>query len=201
MNSKNNLGRVHIYTGCGKGKTTSALGLMLRACGQNKSCLMIQFLKGAKKYGEHKAITYLKDAKIVQTGRSCLKKKDEPKDVDCENCFKKFGFLPCHITPSNVQKKDVDEAKKAIKMAKGILQNKKYDILILDEIGIALKYKLIELKEVVSLIKNKPPEIELILTGRYIPKKLFSFADYVSEVKEVKHPYQKGICAREGIEY
>lgn len=201
MDSKNNLGLVHIYTGCGKGKTTSALGLMLRAVGQNKSCGMIQFLKGAKKYGEHKAVTYLKGAKIVQTGRSCLKKKDEPTKIDCEDCFKKFSSLPCHIVPSKIQKKDKAEAEKAIRMAQEILQNKKYDILILDEVGIALKYKLIKLKDVISLIKNKPKDIELILTGRYIPKKLFSFADYVSEIKEIKHPYQKGICAREGIEY
>ncbi|MEM3437429.1 MAG: cob(I)yrinic acid a,c-diamide adenosyltransferase [Nitrososphaerales archaeon] len=173
-------GLVHIITGKGVGKTTSAIGLGLRAVGHGLKVYMIQFMKGereGRKYGEIKSIKKFRNFKVAQFGS---------------------GELVSHYNPS---KKDFELAKKGFDHAKEIINSSKYDVVILDEIWVAVHHKLISLSEVISLIKKKPEHIELVLTGRYAPKEAYEYADYVSEIRKIKHPYSKGLKARVGIEY
>lgn len=165
-----------MITGDGRGKTTSALGLAVRASGRGLKCYIIQFLKGFE-YGELLALKKLPDIVVKQFGRP--------------------GFV-CRERPLQI---DYEQARAGLDHAKEIIQSNVYDLVILDEINIAINYKLIPLEEVIELVKKKPATVELILTGRYAPKELIELADYVTEMKEIKHPYQKGILAREGIEY
>lgn len=173
-------GRVHIITGKGRGKTTSAIGLGLRAVGNGLKVYMIQFIKGekeAKKYGEIKSIKKFRNFKVVQFGS---------------------GELVSHSTPKEI---DFELAKKGFEHAKGIINIGKYDMVILDEIWVAFHHKLISLSEIISLIKNKPEHVELVLTGRHAPEEAYEYADYVSEIIKIKHPYSKGQKARLGVEY
>lgn len=173
-------GLVHIITGKGMGKTTSAIGLGLRAVGHGLKVYMIQFMKGeweGKRYGEIESIKKFQNFKVVQFGS---------------------GELVSHSKPS---KKDFELAKKGLEHAKEIINSNKYDMVILDEIWVAVHHKLIDLSEVISLIKKKPEHVELVLTGRYAPKEAYDYADYVSEIKKIKHPYSKGLKARIGVEY
>ena len=173
-------GLVQLYTGDGKGKTTAALGQALRAVGHGFKVYMIQFMKGDIEYGEIKALKAIKSIRtfeIVQMGR--------PEFVDREN--------PAQI--------DIELANKALEHSFEIVTSGKYDMVILDEINVALDWGLIELSDVMDLIKKKPDNVELILTGRYAPIELIKAADLVTEMKEVKHPYNRGVKAREGIEH
>ncbi|MDI6758434.1 MAG: cob(I)yrinic acid a,c-diamide adenosyltransferase [Candidatus Omnitrophota bacterium] len=165
---------IQVYTGNGKGKTTAVLGLALRAAGAGLKVYIAQFLKG-KKCSEHNALKKIKNIKIEQFGRGCFVKKV-------------YG------------KEDLELTKKGLKKTERILSEKAYDVVILDEINIALDFGLLELKEVISLIKNTPKKTELILTGRHAKEEILRIADLVSEIKEVKHPYYKGVRARRGIE-
>ncbi len=169
-------GYIQIYTGNGKGKTTAAFGLALRASAYSKKIFIGQFVKGMK-YGELESIKKFSDTITVkQFGRDCFIYNDpEPEDIE-------------------VARKGWDEVNK-------ILIENNIDILILDEIGIAIHYKLISTQEVIDFIKRKPAEMELILTGRYVPEELFELADLVTEMKEIKHYYTKDVPAREGIEF
>jgi len=168
-------GYTQIYTGNGKGKTTAAFGLALRASGHGKKIFIGQFVKGMK-YGELDSIKKFSDTiTLKQFGRNCFIENDpEPEDIRL--------------------------AREGWNLVNKILKENSVDILILDEIGIAVYYKLISKKEVADFIKRKPQEMELILTGRYIPEELFELADLVTEMREIKHYYSKGIPAREGIE-
>ena len=165
-NSKESLGLVHVITGDGKGKTTSSLGLALRAIGNNLKVHMIQFLKSgftgelysAKKLG----------FEIEQFGVDALKEKDA--------------------------------AMQGWEHAKNIIKSNNYDVIILDEINCVLEKGLIPLDEVLEIVKEHG-KVELIFTGRDAPKELMEAADYVNVVQRVKHPWQKGIVARRGIEY
>lgn len=168
---------IQIYTGNGKGKTTAALGLALRAVGHNKKVIMIQFMKGKINYGELKSAMMLKNFKIEQYGRPDFVDKDHPAKID------------------------IDLAKKGFERAKEIIKGKKYDIVILDELNVAVDYGLISVKEVVELLKKTPKKMEIIITGRYMPEEFKAYADLVSEIIEVKHYFQKGTKARKGIEY
>ncbi|MEO0136613.1 MAG: cob(I)yrinic acid a,c-diamide adenosyltransferase [candidate division WOR-3 bacterium] len=168
---------IQIYTGNGKGKTTAALGLALRALGHGRRVLMIQFMKGRINYGELKAARFLKNFEIEQYGRPDFVDRDHPAKIDIE-----------------LAKKGLERAKEAIK-------SRKYDIIILDELNVALDYGLISIKEVLELIKKIPKKTELIITGRYMPEILGTHADLISEIVEVKHYFQKGIRARKGIDY
>jgi len=169
-------GYVQIYTGNGKGKTTAALGLALRASGSGKKVFMGQFVKGMK-YGELESIKKLSDTiTLKQFGRDCFIYNDpEPEDIKI--------------------------AREGWDLVNNILSENSIDILILDEIGIAIHYKLISTDEVADFIKRKPDEMELILTGRNVPEELFELADLVTEMKEIKHYYTKNVPAREGIEF
>lgn len=166
---------IQVYTGEGKGKTTAAFGLALRAVGAGLKVYIAQFIKNGN-YCEIKTLKTLKNIKIEQFGLGCfIKRKPSKKDLDLAKC----GFAKI----------------------KKIISEKLYDVVILDEINIALNLKLINLEEFLTLIKNAPKSIELILTGRNAPRDLIKVADLVSEIKEIKHYYKKGLKARKGIEF
>ncbi|HDH44513.1 MAG TPA: cob(I)yrinic acid a,c-diamide adenosyltransferase [Thermococcus sp.] len=174
-NWKKRLGLVHIYTGNGKGKTTAALGLALRMLGNEGRVIMIQFLKSANVYGEQR------------------------KAQECGIVVESYG-LPKFVH-GKPEPEEIEAAKKALERAKEVAKSGEWDLVILDEICVALGFKMIELEEVKKLIKEKSPNTELVLTGRYCPEELYELADYVTEMKEIKHPYHKGVVARKGIEY
>lgn len=167
-------GLIQIYTGNGKGKTTAAFGLAMRATGAGLKVYILQFIKG-KFYSELKALKQVKGIKIEQCGRGCFI-KGKPKKID------------------------KDLAQKGLMKAVARTMSGIYDVVMLDEINVALQLGLVSQQEILRLLKNKPRNVELILTGRYCPKIVLKHADLVTEMKEVKHPYAKGINARLGIE-
>ena len=187
--SNENLGLVHVYTGDGKGKTTSSLGLALRAIGNNLSVHMIQFLKSGYT-GELYSAKRLGFA-IEQFGVDALKEKQK----NLQEFADKTGSFVF-----NPDIKEKDAAIEGWHHAKKIIRNGAYDVVILDEINCVLEKGLIPLDEVLEVVKSHG-KVELILTGRDAPKELIDAADYVSVVNRVKHPWQKGIIARKGIEY
>ncbi len=166
---------IQVYTGNGKGKTTAALGLAVRAAGHGLKVYIGQFLKG-RNYGELHTLRKLKNIRIEQFGRTCFIKK----------------------RPSQ---RDLELAKKGFEKIKKIISKKDYDLVILDEINIALKLGLIKLKDLLLLIKSAPKRMELVLTGRCAHPAIIKLADLVSEIKDKKHYYKKGVKARKGIEY
>lgn len=179
MAAKKTKGLVIVYTGDGKGKTTAALGMALRAAGHGMKVLIVQFVKSFKRYGE------LKFVKKYDCG------------IEIKTMGKGYVKIKGDRFPIEEHRK---AARKAFEFARDQILSKKYHIVVLDEINIALDKKLLRLKEVTDLIKQKPPDVHLILTGRGAPKKLIQLADLVSEVQEIKHPFKKGIPAQKGIE-
>jgi cob(I)alamin adenosyltransferase len=169
-------GFVHVYTGPGKGKTTAALGLGFRAAGAGFKVYMIQFMKG-RRYSELDAVEHLANFTIVQYGRDEFVSKETPEQVD------------------------IDLAQKGFAHAQEIIKNGKHDLVILDEINVAVDYNLVSIDAVIRLIEEKPKKVELICTGRYAPPELVKVADVVTEMLEIKHPYQEGVMARKGIDY
>jgi cob(I)alamin adenosyltransferase len=187
-----NLGLVHIYTGGGKGKTTAALGLALRALGHGFSVYLIQFMKGGRHIGELNVQDSLPKFKVKQYGKECpYSEKMKIGATQCGNC------RGCFFTYNESREK----AAEALKDARQAAKSGQYDVVILDEINVVLDKKLVPLEDVVKLIEEKNPDTELILTGRNAPKELYKYVDYVSEINEVKHPMNKGIVGRRGIEY
>jgi len=170
-------GLVQVYTGNGKGKTSAAFCLALRATGRGLKVYVIQFIKGGFDYGELHVLNRLPNLTLKAFGRG------------------KF------ITSKPPEKEDVRLAKEALNMAKEIVESGDYDIVILDEINVALHLELIEIKEVTNMIKKKPENVEIVLTGRNAPEELIELADLVTDLKEIKHPFNKGYQARKGIEY
>ncbi len=166
---------IQVYTGNGKGKTTAAFGLALRAAGAGLNVYIGQFVKG-RCYSEIKALKKINNIKVEQFGRRCFIKK-APEKIDIQ--ISREGF----------------------KKAKDVVAAGKHQVVILDEINIAVKLGLIPLSDVLKLIKATPKNIELILTGRDAHLKVIKSADLVSQVKEVKHYYTKGVKARRGIEF
>ncbi|MHA1972411.1 MAG: cob(I)yrinic acid a,c-diamide adenosyltransferase [Candidatus Hodarchaeales archaeon] len=175
--NENNLGLVHVISGNGKGKTTSALGLALRAAGHGYNILIIQFMKKGWDYGELKSIELLPNIQILQYGTPEFVNKDNPKDIDLR------------------------EARKGMDRAWQALQEDKWNIIILDEINVVIDFGLIDVKELVKYVKAKPKKIELVLTGRGAAINIIKLADYYTEICEHKHPYQKRILARKGVEF
>ncbi|MDD4149507.1 MAG: cob(I)yrinic acid a,c-diamide adenosyltransferase [Bacteroidales bacterium] len=171
----NNKGMVHFYTGNGKGKTTAALGLALRSAGRNKRIFIAQFVKGMH-YAELDSIKKHESIELKQFGRDCFIENEPVED-------------------------DILAAKKGFEEVKSITTSNKYDLVILDEIFIAMHYNLISYEEVVELIKSKNQHLELVLTGRNAPESLYAYADLITEMKEIKHYYNEGVKARSGIEY
>lgn len=170
-------GLVQVYTGNGKGKTSAAFGLALRAIGRGLKVYVVQFIKGGFDYGELYMVDKLPNLKLKAFGRGEF------------------------VTEKPPRKKDVELAQEALDLAEQVVKSGEYNIVILDEINVALNLKLINLNEVLELIKNKPKHVELILTGRYAPTEIIEAADLVTEMKEIKHPFNKGYQARKGIEY
>lgn len=170
-------GLVQVYTGNGKGKTSAAFGLALRAIGRGLKVYIIQFIKGGFDYGELYIIDKLPNLELKAFGRG------------------KF------VTEKPPGKEDVKFAEEALQLSRKVVESGEYDVVILDEVNVALSLKLIKLDAVLELIKSKPKHVELVLTGRYAPNEIIEAADLVTEMREVKHPYNKGFQARKGIEY
>ncbi|NLW42279.1 MAG: cob(I)yrinic acid a,c-diamide adenosyltransferase [Tissierellia bacterium] len=165
---------IHVYTGDGKGKTTAAFGLAIRAACAGLNVYIGQFVKGME-YSEVGIQKVISNIKIEQYGRDCFIDKDpELEDFKCAE----IGF---------------DKIKKALK-------SDEYDVVILDEITVALYYKLVDLEELIEVLKNRNQSIEVILTGRNAPNELIEIADLVTEMREIKHYYQQGVLSREGID-
>ncbi len=168
---------IQVYTGDGKGKTTAALGQALRALGHGLRVYMVQFMKG-RTYGELIACREcLPGMTIEMSGRDEFVKKGAPEEID------------------------VKMAMEGLEKARRAIASGDYNMIILDEINVAIDYGVLPLDEVIDLLKSSPDNVEIICTGRYAPQELVELADLVSEVKEVKHHYQKGVPMRKGIEF
>jgi cob(I)alamin adenosyltransferase len=168
---------IQVYTGDGKGKTTAALGQALRALGHGMKVYMIQFMKG-RTYGE--LITCeqcLPDFTIVMSGRDEFVTRGSPEEIDLRM------------------------AREGFELAEKVVEEGRHHMLILDEINVAVDFGLLPLDEVLNFLRSCPPEMEIVCTGRYAHPELVELADLVSEVREVKHHYKKGVEMRKGIEY
>ncbi len=190
-------GLIQVYTGNSKGKTTAALGLALRAIGHGFRVCVIQFLKGGAYTGELFAAQRLYPYLVFrQYGVTCpysaLIRQGEADCRGCGKCFTEKG-------------KDTEENRKlarlALRAAEEAICSEEYDLVILDEINNAFYYELLSVDEVLALLAKKPAQIEVILTGRHAPPEIIARADLVTEMTLVKHPFQRGIPSRRGIEY
>jgi len=167
---------IHVYTGDGKGKSTAALGLALRAIGNGMRVVVMQFMKGSET-GEVLAQEIIPGLCVAQYGRDAFVDPEKPLD------------------------EDYDFARQGFQCAKDVVSSGSAELLILDEINVAVDYGLLPKKEVVEFIKSVPESVELVLTGRNAPSEFVELADLVTEMKEIKHPYKKGVKARKGVEY
>ena len=172
-------GQIHIYTGDGKGKTTAAMGLAFRASAYDKKIYILQFLKGRK------------------TGERLSAEKFDNITFERANKSKKF-FIQMNEEEKKEQKEEIKEIWNKIN---DLLENSDYEIIIFDEIMGAISNGMVEIEDVKELLENKGKDKELVLTGRNAPQDLIDMADYVTEMKMIKHPFTKNIPAREGIEY
>jgi cob(I)alamin adenosyltransferase len=168
-------GFIQVYTGNGKGKTTAAFGLTLRAIGAGKKVFFAQFVKG-KIYSEIEAAQrFLPSVTVKQYGLGCFIIKTPSQQV-------------------------IEAARKGFEEVSQIIASGKYDIVVLDEANIAIYYNLFTVEELINVIRSKPEETEIVITGRYAPHELIEIADLVTEMLEVKHYYTNGVEARVGIE-
>jgi len=176
----NENGLTIIYTGKGKGKTTAALGIALRATGYRKKTCMIQFIKGSWHYGEMYSSKRLEpEFEMVAIGK---------------------GFVGIIDDKSSKEEHEII-AKEAIKISIEKIHSEKYDIIILDEINYAINLGLVKLEDVINLIKSKPKNLDLVLTGNYAKEEIIELADLVTEMREIKHPFHHGIKAKKGIDF
>jgi len=167
-------GMVHVYTGNGKGKTTSAIGLAVRAVGAGLNVFIGQFVKGME-YSELNSLADIEGITVEQYGQN-------------------------YFIKGQPNKKDIESADYGLKKIKNILDSGKYDLVILDEANIATYYDLFKVDDLIDIIENRAKNVEVVITGRMANNKIIEYADLVTEMKEIKHYYQKGIIAREGIE-
>jgi cob(I)alamin adenosyltransferase len=167
---------VQVYTGDGKGKTTAALGVVLRALGHGFRVCIIYFMKGEYPYGEQAALSQLPNISISR-----------------------FGFLE-FCDPNNVREEEKERAKLALETGRQAMLSGEYDVVVMDEVNVAAAWKLIDIADVVSLVKARPQKVELILTGRGADPQIIELADLVTEMVKVKHPYDKGVLSRAGID-
>jgi cob(I)alamin adenosyltransferase len=174
------VGLVVVLTGYGKGKTSSALGMVFRACGHGMKVCMLQFMKGDIFTGEWEAVKKMNcDVEIIPTG---------------------MGFCGIQGNPySHAQHREA--AQRALKLAKERITSGDYDLIVLDEINNAIHLKLVDLDQVLDLIRSKPPLLHLILTGRDATPEVIAMADTVSEVTEITHAYRKGIEPQPGVDF
>jgi len=178
LSKTNPKGLVQVFTGDGKGKTTAALGTVLRAAGHNLKIFVIFFIKGSYSHGEFGTLTRLPNVKVASFG------------------LRQFIYKNNVVNPA-----EKAEAKAALAAAREAINGGSYDLVVMDEINVAVYFKLIELEEVLQLIKDKPSHVELILTGRKADPKIIEAADLVTEMVKIKHPFDSGIKARPGIEF
>ena len=173
-------GLVIVYTGKGKGKTTAALGIVLRAVGHGYKVGMIQFIKGEWYYGELTSSKRLEpEFELIAAGRGFVGIIDDDHPIEDHE----------------------KAAKDAIEIAKQKIASGDYDIMILDEINYAVKLNLISQEDILDVIAAKPEKTSLVLTGNYVPKAVMDAADLVTEMREIKHPYQRGIKAKKGVDF
>jgi cob(I)alamin adenosyltransferase len=173
-------GLIITYFGNGKGKTTAALGVALRAIGYDFNVCMIQFIKGEWNYGEIYSSNRLKpNFELIIAGKGFIGILDDDHDIS----------------------EHISSAKSALEIAKEKINSLRYDTVILDEVNYALKLKLIEERDLISMLQTKPPAVNIILTGNYLTDQILDISDLVTEMKEVKHPYKKGIRAKKGIDF
>lgn len=170
-------GLVQIFTGDGKGKTSAAIGTVIRALGHGLKVYIALFMKGDYPYGERKILSGLSGITLES-----------------------FGSIN-FIDPENVKPEERAEAARALAAARKAMLSGEYDLVVLDEVNIAAAFKLVGVEEVLELIKAKPEAVELILTGRQADTELVRIADLVTECLKIKHPYDRGVEGREGIEY
>lgn len=168
-------GYIQVYTGNGKGKTTAALGLSVRAVCAGKKVFFGQFVKGME-YSELKCTEFINNLEIEQFGRGCF----------------------IYEKPTE---EDIAAARNGLKKMSDILKSGNYDIVVMDELNIALYFKLFTVEDALKAIKEKAPGVEVVITGRYAPKDIIDAADLVTEMKDVKHYYYNGVEARKGIEF
>ena len=173
-------GLVIVYTGNGKGKTTAALGMALRAVGYNHKICLIQFIKGSWPYGEMISIKRLEpELELIIAGK---------------------GFVGI-IDDKSPREEHIKIAKQALQISKEKILSGAYNIVILDEVNYAINLGLIDVKDVLELIKSKPENLNLVLTGNYAKQEIIDLADLVTEMREIKHPYKLGIKAKKGIDF
>lgn len=170
-------GLILVNTGNGKGKTTASLGLCMRALGHNQTVGFLQFMKGSKNYGEVKLASVLPNFTLVQSGQESFVSYENPDPVD------------------------IRMAQEGFELAKRWFEEDKYDLIVLDEILVAVAFKLISVQQVLDLVKNKPSHLNLVLTGRYAAPEIIEIADTVTEMTEQRHAYQKGVEAKAGMEF
>lgn len=171
------LGLIQVYTGDGKGKTTAALGLALRAAGHGLRTYFGQFMKG-QAYGEIEAARLLSPYLAIE----------------------QYG-QPSFVHVQRATEEDVRLAQEGLESARKAMLGGEYDLVVLDEVCVALHFELLTLEQLLAFLDGKPDGVELILTGRRAPQGLLDRADLVTEMREIKHPFEQGILARKGIEY
>ncbi|MBN2071958.1 MAG: cob(I)yrinic acid a,c-diamide adenosyltransferase [Candidatus Krumholzibacteriota bacterium] len=169
-------GIIMLFTGNGKGKTTASLGAAMRAAGHNSRVFMIQFMKG-RLYGELAAAEALDNLTIEQHGRDEFVDPEDPEQID------------------------IDLARGGWKRMLEVVEEGLFDMIILDEINVAVSFGLIPLEEVIRFLESRPEDLDVILTGRYAPDELVELADTVTEMREIKHHYNQGVQMRKGIEF
>ncbi|MEE8372156.1 MAG: cob(I)yrinic acid a,c-diamide adenosyltransferase [Dehalococcoidia bacterium] len=175
--SSHKKGLVEVFTGDGRGKTSAALGIVLRALGHDFRVCIIHFMKGNYPYGEQETLARLSGVTVRPFGR--------------------LSF----VDPKNVEQEDKDEAKKALDAAREAMLSGDYDLVVLDEVNVASGWGLVGLDEVLRLVEDRPEGVELILTGRHADRRLMKLADLVTEMVAIKHPFDEGIEARPGLDY
>ena len=173
-------GLVIVYTGNGKGKTTAALGMALRAIGYEHKVCMLQFIKGSWHYGEMDSSKKLEpNFELIAIGK---------------------GFVG--ILDDNSSREEHEKyAEEALKICRKKIFSEKYDVVILDEVNYAINLGLIDIEEIKKIIKEKPSDLDLVLTGNYAKEEIIKLADLVTEMKEIKHPFKSGIKAKKGIDF
>jgi cob(I)alamin adenosyltransferase len=170
-------GLVQLFTGDGKGKTSAAIGAVVRALGHGLRVYMALFMKGDYPYGERKILSGLSGVTLESFGT------------------RQF------IDPDNIKPEEIEQAKRALAAARQAMLSGEYDLVVLDEVNLAVAFNLLRVNEVLALIEAKPEGVELILTGRQADRELVRVADLVTECLKIKHPYDSGVGGREGFEY
>lgn len=174
---RSELGLMHVYTGEGKGKTTAALGLAMRAWGHGLRVCIIQFMKVGEDYGEIVALRKMEGIDVMQFGSDHL------------------------VTMETVRQEDRDLATRALEYARSVLCCADYDVVILDEINVAMFFELVGAEDVIDVVRSRREGTEVVLTGRNAPKAVLDEADLITRMVAEKHPYDEGVIARKGVEY